>query len=472
MQINSCKDLIAQYDFLDLVGIYHEDNVSGMFTEGRTEYLKIMSLAEKQEIDVIVVMKLDRMARDLSDSATTIKLLEMYGTYLIAGDDVGNSTTPAGEFLRSILLAQGQYHARRVASDVMTAECNNARKGLTSGGIAPYGLQIVCKKYEINPNEAPAVKKMFQMTKEGRSYSEIADELFALGYTTRSGEKFCNSTINTILHNDKYYGTLIYNREGSPRKKNRVLREQFDEICHTTAIDPIISKELFDSVQVILEYRKTHSIPRQNANPEYFLTGYIFCKECGKPMHGNTTKSGRNKNIQRYYVCPNHTKSKTCDTKNVNAEYIGTAIKEAITAYVNEYISKTNLSKSAFTTLKNDANDDLRKLQSDYKAIDRKITTFLEQAENNSNSPKLAKRYKADAEKYIEMLEIKQQKIDELNGKLVFIAELEEKFNKEKHLLGIDELFISNKQARLLCSLFIDKIEIDDSNDNIEIVLK
>ena len=472
MQINSCKGLIAQYDFLELVGIYHEDNVSGMFTEGRTEYLKIMSLAEKQEIDVIVVMKLDRMARDLSDSATTIKLLEMYGTYLIAGDDVGNSTTPAGEFLRSILLAQGQYHARRVASDVMTAECNNARKGLTSGGVAPYGLQIVCKKYEINPDEAPAVKKMFQMTKDGYSYSEIADELFALGYTTRSGEKFCNSTINTILKNDKYYGTLIYNREGSPRKKNRVLREQFDEIRHTTAIDPIISKELFDSVQEIMEHRKTHSTPRQNANPEYFLTGYIVCKECGKPMHGNTTKSGRNKSIQRYYVCPNHTKNKTCKTKNINAEYIETAIKEAITAYVNEYISKTSLSKSAFATLKNDANDDLRKLQNDYKAIDRKITTFLEQAENNSNSPKLAKRYKDDAEKYLEMLEIKQQKIDELNDKLVFIAECEEKFNTEKHLLGIDELFVSNKKARLLCSIFIDKIEVDDANDNIEITLK
>ena len=189
-------------------------------------------------------------------------------------------------------------------------------------------------------------------------------------------------------------------------------------------------------------------------------------------MHGNTTKSGRNKSIQRYYVCPNHTKNKTCKTKNINAEYIETAIKEAITAYVNEYISKTSLSKSAFATLKNDANDDLRKLQNDYKAIDRKITTFLEQAENNLNSPKLAKRYKDDAEKYLEMLEIKQQKIDELNDKLVFIAECEEKFNTEKHLLGIDELFVSNKKARLLCSIFIDKIEVDDANDNIEITLK
>lgn len=130
-----------------------------MFTEGRTEYLKIMALAEKQEIDVIVVMKLDRLARDLSDSATTIKLLEMYGTYLIAGDDVGNSTSPAGEFLRSILLAQGQFHARRVASDVMSAECNNARKGLTSGRSCSVWLANYMQEVRNQPRRSSSSKE-------------------------------------------------------------------------------------------------------------------------------------------------------------------------------------------------------------------------------------------------------------------------------------------------------------------------
>ena len=265
---------------------------------------------------------------------------------------------------------------------------------------------------------------MFEMTKDGYSYNQIADELSALGYTTRAGEKFSFSTINTILKNDKYYGTLIYNREGAPRKKNRVLREEFDEIRNSTAIDPIISKELFDSVQSILEHRKAHSTPKQNANPEYFLTGYMFCKECGKPMHGTTTKSGRNKNVKRYYVCPNHKKSKSCKTKDVNAEYLETAIKEAITSFVNQYIKTANLSKKAFEARKNEINVDLKKLRHDYNLIDKKISSFFVQVNDTSNSPKLAKRYQEEVEKHLDMLETKQSKIDELTEKLACLSQL------------------------------------------------
>ncbi len=48
-QINSCKNLIAQYDFLELVGVYHEDNVSGMFIEGRRRIFEsdVFSRTEK-----------------------------------------------------------------------------------------------------------------------------------------------------------------------------------------------------------------------------------------------------------------------------------------------------------------------------------------------------------------------------------------------------------------------------------------
>lgn len=471
-QINQCTSFINNYDFLELVGTYSEDNVSGMFTDGRTQYLKIMELAEKREIDVIVVMKLDRLARDLSDSATTIKLLEMYGTYLIAGDDVGDTTTPAGEFLRSIVLAQGQYHARRAASDVMAAECNNARKGLTSGGVAPYGLQIVSKKFEINPNEAPAVKKMFEMTKDGYSYKQISDELSGLGYFSRSGKPFSFSTINTILKNDKYYGSLVYNREGSPRKKKRVLREKFDEIRVDNAIEPIISKELFDYVQKIIEQRKTNSIPKQNTSPDYILTGLIVCGKCGKPMHGTTIKSGRNKLTKRYYVCPNHKKSKTCVTKDVNAEYLECAVKETIANFVNGYIGKTRLSAEAFKRIKSDMQESLKKLNKDYEAIDKKISSYLEQITAPSTSNVLKSRYESEAEKYLEALEIKKQRINEIKQKLKTVSKIENDFGASKRVLSKEELFSTYSKSRTLCSIFIDKIVVDDKNDNIDIVLK
>ena len=208
-QISLCERFVSDYsDLLQVKYKFSEDDASGMQSYNRPEYLKMMSLAEQQLIDVIMVVKFDRLARDLADITTAIKLLNLYGCQLIAGDDVSDANTPAGEFMRSILFAQNQYHARRVASDVMATECHNAKNGLTAGGTPPFGLKIVDKRFEINHNEAPAVKLMFEMVDKGHSYADIINELERLGYTTRKNTPFTYTTINSMLRNDKYYGTM------------------------------------------------------------------------------------------------------------------------------------------------------------------------------------------------------------------------------------------------------------------------
>ena len=86
----------------------------------------------------------------------------MYGCFLIAGDDICDNT-PAGEFMRNILISQNQYHARITASRVMQSEIHNVKNGDSAGGIAPYGLRIVDKRYELDDTEAPIVKRIFEM---------------------------------------------------------------------------------------------------------------------------------------------------------------------------------------------------------------------------------------------------------------------------------------------------------------------
>ena len=141
-QIKVCTAFIQQYkDLLELKNVFQEDDRSGMFADNRDQYQLMLTQAERGEIDVIVVMKLDRLARDLCESTTVIKLLNMYKCTLLAGDDVSDSDTPSGEFMRNILLAQNQYHARRVASDVIHTDCNLAKQGKTVGGVAPYRTQ-------------------------------------------------------------------------------------------------------------------------------------------------------------------------------------------------------------------------------------------------------------------------------------------------------------------------------------------
>jgi DNA invertase Pin-like site-specific DNA recombinase len=133
-----------------------------MFIDNRTEYLAMLAAAERGEIDVIVTIRLDRFGRDVANTTSALKLLAMYGCFLIAGDDICDNT-PAGEFMRNILISQNQYHARITASRVMQSEIHNAKNGDSAGGIAPYGLRIVDKRFELNDTEAPTVKRIFEM---------------------------------------------------------------------------------------------------------------------------------------------------------------------------------------------------------------------------------------------------------------------------------------------------------------------
>ena len=130
---------------------------------------------------------------------------------------------------------------------------------------------------------------MFERIASGCSYQQVIKELTDSGFRTRNGEKFSYSSLNLILHNEKYYGLYIYNREGGKKKKHRVLIEHVDEVRVEDNIEPIISKELFDTVQGILDKRKTECRPHLNAS-SYVLTGMLFCKQCGKPISGFSSK--------------------------------------------------------------------------------------------------------------------------------------------------------------------------------------
>ena len=472
-QISLCEKFVNDYsDLLQVKYKFSEDDASGMQSYNRPEYLKMMSLAEQQLIDVIIVVKFDRLARDLVDIATAIKLLNLYGCQLVAGDDVSAANTPAGEFMRSILFAQNQYHARRVASDVMATECHNAKNGLTAGGTPPYGLKIVDKRFEINHNEAPAVKLMFEMVDKGHSYADIINDLERLGYTTRKKTAFTYTTINSMLRNDKYYGTYVYNRKGGKRKRDRVLIEEFDEVRNSKAIPPIISKQLFDSVQSILDGRKVVR-PKSNCHSQFILTGLLFCKNCGRPMSGATNKGGSSGKSRRIYTCPNHhsKRGKTCITKALNAEYIEQAVKLTITESINKYLSRSLLSSVVFDKRLSAIKEEVGALSRRITELNSKISTFLEKASSPSVSKRVAERYEQQVDDCIDVQTKKQAEVNRLTAQATAITAIKDSC-KQTPLLSVDDIFTSDKVSREVVRLFIKRIDVDDNNDDISIIFK
>lgn len=470
-QINCCTEFIKQYDFLELTEIFQEDNRSGMFADNREEYNKMLDKAEQQKIDVIVVLKLDRLARDVSDATTAIKLINIYNCYLIAGDDVSNAQTPSGEFVRNILMAQNQYHARRAASDVMLSECNNAKKGDSAGGIPPYGLKVIDKKYYINEDEAPAIRLIFNDIAKGKTYKQVIDELTKQGYKTRNGVNFSYSTLSTLLRNDKYYGLYIYNKTSGKKKAHRVLIEHFDEVRNNTAIKPIISKELFDKVQAILDKRKNECRAHSNVNSKYILTGFVYCKSCGKSMSGQSQRGGTSKKNYRTYTCPSHSAryGKACDTKAINADYLEKAVKNVLAESINDYLRVSPIVDSTFNSLIKDKQGLIGRYSRNAFELDATANKYLERS-IATVSVLLAKQYESKADECLSEKANAEAEIVKLKGDIHALEGLIKGFKNKNTTLTVDEIFHSDEVSREMVQLFINRIDVDDANDDIEII--
>ncbi|MDD6991510.1 MAG: recombinase family protein [Oscillospiraceae bacterium] len=72
----------------------------------------------------------------------------------------------------------------------------SAERNEETGGVAPYGYCIRNKKLEVNYDESPAVKLIFDRYIAGFTYSQIIAELKEKGFKPRTGETFNKSTIH------------------------------------------------------------------------------------------------------------------------------------------------------------------------------------------------------------------------------------------------------------------------------------
>ena len=127
--------------------------------------------------------------------------------------------------------------------------------------------------------------------------------------TTTYGNPFTHSSVIGLLRNPAYAGVLEAGK-WSRAKFARLSDEGL--IIVENAHEPIVSRELFDEVQRILDQRRRH---HDRAAPgTYLLSGLISCHHCGAPIYGvRRTDSRRADKHQPFYQCQYPKESKYYD---------------------------------------------------------------------------------------------------------------------------------------------------------------
>jgi DNA invertase Pin-like site-specific DNA recombinase len=250
-------------------------------------------LKNKGKTGYLVVWKLDRFARSMPDHYAIREMFLKCGVELKSvTEPIGN--TPSGNAFEGMAAVMAQFDNEVRTQRTIIGMTDKARDGYWPVK-APWGYTNIeapelRKKVIIqNPEQAPVVKFLFEeYYRETISLSNLLKKVHALGdVRSTRGRTISKTLLYKILRNPIHCGRVIIEKFGVNVKGRH---------------EPIISEEIFDEVQRILDGGRRSKHPRNRDNPQFPLRG-ILCGYCGKSISGGNTTNGKNHKRYAYYGC-------------------------------------------------------------------------------------------------------------------------------------------------------------------------
>ncbi len=299
-QVKVCREYAERNNYT-VVKVYSDSAISGK-TDNRPALRKLLSDSSNEKFNAVIVYSIDRFGRDLAQTLLNEKRLNDNGVILLSATEHFTDDA-SGRFFRNIMMSYAQFYSDELSDKILRGMNYNAERCLYNGGGVPLGYKISKdKRFEIDPDTAPIVQRIFEMYADGKTVTEINELLNSRGYKTSKGVAFNKNSLHTILNNKRYLGYYIHSGY---------------EIAD--GIPQIISNELFE--QVSEKLKKNKKAPaRAKAKVEYLLITKLFCGHCKEMMTGFSGK-GKQGKTYHYYIC-NGRKNGDCKKKMVNKDYI------------------------------------------------------------------------------------------------------------------------------------------------------
>ena len=283
--------------------VFYDDGISGKSTKRRDDFKRMIAIASEKThpFDRIYVWKFSRFARNQEESIAFKNYLKKRGVAVVSVSE----PIPEGEFgslIERIIEWMDEFYLKNLSVEVMRGMTEKVSRGEP---ICPPPLGYIMKDGRYYPDEesgkADVVREVFTLYANGMKQREIALVLANKGIRTRYGKAPENRWVDYMLHNDCYIGKIRFTTDGTKAVSHGKLDNESIMIVDGHH-EPIISMELWDKVQKMLEeQKKTYpKYARQFQPIDHMLKGLVKCDCCGSTLAINGWSSGKNpvRNLQ------------------------------------------------------------------------------------------------------------------------------------------------------------------------------
>jgi len=242
-------------------------------------------------IDIVVVYKVDRLTRSLSDFARMVDLFDKHNVSFVSVTQAFNTTSSMGRLTLNVLLSFAQFEREVTGERIRDKIAASKARGMWMGGYPPLGYEPRERTLVVNEAEAETVRNIFARYVSLRSVNQLARELEASGIVskrwtsakgiTRGGLPFSRGALFHLLRNRIYLGEIVH--------KDKV---------HPGQHEAIVATELFSAAHAQLDANKVER--RERSTRKAPLMGLVFDASGSRmsPVHAR----GRSGQRYLYYV--------------------------------------------------------------------------------------------------------------------------------------------------------------------------
>ena len=284
--------LSQRHEGWTLVPEHYDDGGFSGGTMDRPGLKQLLTEVEAGKVDVIVVYKVDRLTRALSDFAKIVDVLDANGASFVSVTQAFNTTTSMGRLTLNVLLSFAQFEREVTGERIRDKIAASKKKGIWMGGTVPLGYDVRDRRLVVNPAEAEMVRHIFGRYLELSSVRDVVKLLGMEGWRTkiqirasgphRGGVAFGRGGVLHLLKNRIYLGEIVHKGVSYPGEH-----------------EPIVPKGLCDAVEAKLATRDHAGDRAMRSLSPSLLVGLLY-DGLGRrmsPSHAN--KQGKR---YRYYI--------------------------------------------------------------------------------------------------------------------------------------------------------------------------
>lgn len=339
---------------------YVDDGYSGTNFD-RPAFNEMLKDIENKKINMIITKDLSRFGRDYiktgyyienyfpENMIRYISILDNIDTFI---DGTHNDIMPFKSLLNDM-------YAKDISKKIKSVLTNKKKNGQYMSTCTPYGFikdingkgtlcvdesvrNVIVKIFDMFVSGVPIYSIGKILTDEGIETPAIHNNI-NVGVKSQNFGKWNLTTLKKILSNELYIGHTV---QGKTKKinyksKKRVPQDKSAFIIVENTHEPIISKEVFDSAQKLLEAMKNNKTRKH----EYLLKGLLYCEHCNTKLLLKVDKEvyKDRTTIRHYIYCYRRGRYKDDHKVVLRYDYLEKEILDKIKKILKRYIDKKKL---------------------------------------------------------------------------------------------------------------------------------